>query len=91
MKTNIKTKIKSYKNKIKADFHDEIKLPEQTLCLTYSIILTDSVCTSDKTYYSRVLLEESKYIIEDKEIKRFINEGLTIYEEESKNKNDDEY
>lgn len=42
-------KIKSYNNKIKTNFHDRGLLPEQTPCLTYLVILIDTVYKSDKS------------------------------------------
>ena len=45
---------------------------EKTLCTAHLIILTDSVYRSNESNYSQVLLEECKYIVKDKTIKRFI-------------------
>ena len=46
-----KTKIKPCQNEIKTDFHDERSSIKQIPCLTYSLILIDSVYKSDKNYY----------------------------------------
>ena len=47
----IATILKSFNNEIKTDFHDEGLPPEQTPCLAYSLIPSDSVHKSDKSYY----------------------------------------
>ena len=38
----------------------------------YSIIRFESGCKIDKSYYPEVLFKERKYMVKDKEIKRFI-------------------
>lgn len=40
--------------------------------MAYSIIRFDSGCKVDKSYYSKIIFEECKYMVKDKEIKRFI-------------------
>ena len=60
------TKTKTYKNEIKTDFHDEGLPPEETPCLTYSLVLLDSVYKSDKSYYRQQLLEKCNYFVKIK-------------------------
>ena len=59
----ITTKVKSYKNEIKTVFHDEGLPQEPASCLTYSLMLIDSVFKCGKNYYPQALLEECKYIV----------------------------
>ena len=66
-------KINSNGSEIKSDFHDDGLTPEITPCVTYSIILIDSVYINDKSYYPQKLLDECKYKIKVQEIKRLKN------------------
>ena len=57
----IKTKIKSYGNKINTNFRGK-KIPKENAsfkCL--SLIILDSVIRANKKYYPQTLLEECKY------------------------------
>lgn len=60
----ITTKIKSFENQTKPDFHRNELPTEQNLHLTYS--LTDSVYKTDKSHYPQAFLEECKQIVKDK-------------------------
>ena len=61
----IKTRIKTYKDSIKADFYDKNgskKIPEEKVphnCL--SIIISDSVIYAYEKYHPQTFLEECKY------------------------------
>ena len=57
----IKTKIKSYGNKINTNFRGK-KIPkENASCKCLSLIILDSVIRANKKYYPQTLLEECKY------------------------------
>ena len=61
-KRNLRDKIKSYKGKINANFHNN-KMPKedsQFICL--SVILIDSVFKTSKNYYPQIFLEECKLL-----------------------------
>ena len=46
----VTTKINSFNNEIKSDFHDEESPSEPTLCSTYMLVLIESVYKSDKVF-----------------------------------------
>ena len=61
-KRNLRDKIKSYKGKTNANFHNN-KMPKedsQFICL--SVILIDSVFKTSKNYYPQIFLEECKLL-----------------------------
>ena len=73
----LKTKIKSYNNKIITNFHG--KLPKEGVeCVCHSAVVSVSFFKSSKNYYSEIFLEECKYKIKEKEIKSFIKDDLNI-------------
>ena len=54
----LKTKVKSYNEKINTNFHDN-KIPKEGSEFTcLSVILIDSVFKTGKNYYAQVFLEE---------------------------------
>ena len=62
----LKTKIKSYNEKINTNFHNN-KIPiAGSQCICLSVILIDSVYRKDKSYYPQVFLEEYKYAVKEK-------------------------
>ena len=62
----IKTKIKIYGDKIKANFQGR-KIPkENASCRCLSLIMLDSDIRANKKYYPQTLLEECKYEIKKK-------------------------
>ena len=64
----LRTKIKSYKEKVSANFHVD-KIPKggsQFTCL--SVILIDSVFRTGKNFYPQVFLEERKYVVKEKKM-----------------------
>ena len=76
----IKTKIKTYKDNITANFYNKIgskKVPEEKIphkCL--SIITLDSVLYAYEKYYPQIFLEEYKYAKENIETKNYIDNEL---------------
>ena len=72
----INTKIKSYNNDIKTNFHDENnfrEVPKENSayeCL--SLISLDSVIQTNKKYYPQTFLEECKYKLTNKKVKNLI-------------------
>ena len=57
----IKTKIKSYGDKINTDFQGRKKPKENTSYKHLSLIMLDSVVRVNKKYYPQTLLEECKF------------------------------
>ena len=62
----LKSKIKSYKNKINKNFHYNEMPEEGSLCKFLSAILIVSVIKIGKIYYKQELLKECKYIVSKK-------------------------
>ena len=71
----INTKIKLYNNDIKINFHDENNIREAPKencafkCL--SLISLDSVIQKNKKYYPQTFLEEYKYNLTNKKVKKY--------------------
>ena len=88
----LKTKIKSYNEKINTNFHNN-KIPiAGSQCICLSVILIDSVYRKDKSYYPQVFLEEYKYAVKEK---KFIINDIEMPsddsdKEDSGEKNSDE-
>ena len=61
----IKTKIKSYEQKISTNVHSIKILTDGSQYIYLSVILIDFVFRTGKNYYPQVLLEECKYIVKD--------------------------
>ena len=62
-KKDLKGKIKSYNEKINANFHDN-KIPnEYSTLICLSVILINSVFQIDKNYYHQLFVEECKYVV----------------------------
>ena len=76
----IKTKIKSYNNDIRTNFHGEgnsRKVPKESFsykCL--SLISLDSVIKMGKKYYPQTLLEECKYKLTKKKMEDLITDDF---------------
>ena len=72
----IKTKIKSYNNDIRTNFHGEgnsRKVPKESCTYKcFSLISLDSVIQMGKKYYPQTLLEECKYKLTKKKIEDLI-------------------
>ena len=72
----IKTKIKSYGDKVNTNFQGK-KVPKENAsykCL--SLIMLDSVIRVNKKYYPQTLLEECKYEMKTTKMENFINDDL---------------
>ena len=83
----IKTKIKSYGDKINTNFQGK-KVPKENAsykCL--SLIMLDSVIRVNKKYYPQTLLEECKYEIKKTKMENLINDDL---EKSSSDESDDD-
>ena len=89
----IKTKIKSYNNAIRTNFHGEgnsRKVPKENCsykCL--SLISLDSIIQMGKKYYPQTLLEECKYKLIKKKIEDLITNDFDS-SSESDSKSDSE-
>ena len=82
----IKTKIKSYGDKVNSNFQGN-KIPNKNAsykCL--SLIMLDSIIRVNKKIYPQTLLEECKYKIK---MENLINDGLDL--SSSENKSDNEF
>ena len=72
----IKTKIKSYGNKINTNFQGK-KIPKENTSHKFlSLIMLDSAVRANKRYYPQTLLEECKYEIKKNKTKNLINDDL---------------
>ena len=86
----IKTEIKSYEEKINANFQI-FKVPKkgsQYICL--SVILIDSVFRTGKNYYPQVFLEECKYVVKVKKLAKYIIKDTEISSDQSNTEDSDE-
>ena len=72
----IKTKIKSYRDKLNTNFQGK-KIPKENIsykCL--SLIMLDSVVRVNKKYYLQTLLEEFKYETKKNKMENLVNDDL---------------
>ena len=76
---DVKTKIKSYKGKIKTDFHSNAISKEGSQCICVSAILIDSIYRKDKIYYPQVFLEECKYVATENKMSKFITDDRNVF------------
>ena len=68
----IKTKIKTYEEKVNINFQGK-KIPkENTSCKCLSLIMLDSVVRVNKKYYPQTLLGECKYEIKKTKMENLI-------------------
>ena len=76
----IKTKIKSYNNDIRTNFHGEgnsRKVPKESCTYKcFSLISLDSVIQMGKKYYPQTLLENCKYKLTKKKIEDLITDDF---------------
>ena len=80
----IKTKIKSYGDKVNTNFQGN-KIPKENAtykCL--SLTMLDSVIRVNKKYYPQTLLEECKYIIKNNKTENLINDDLHLISSDNK-------
>ena len=83
----IKTKIKSYKDKVNTNFQGKKVAKENLSYDCLSIITLQSIIKAKKKYYSQILLEECKYEDKNKKVENLINDDLelTSFDDESDN------
>ena len=87
----IKTKIKSYGDKINTNFQGKKVLKENTSYNCLSLIMLDSVIRVNKKYYPQTLLEECKCLIRNNEMENLINGDLDLsLSDQSDNETDNE-
>ena len=63
----MKIKLKSYNGKINTDFHDS-EMPKDDSCCMF----LDSVFKMGKKHYPQAYLEDSKYIVKVRKMKRYL-------------------
>ena len=68
----IKTKIKSYGDKVNTNFQDKI-MPKENV---FSLINLNSVICVNKKFYPQTLLEECKYEIKKNKLEKLISDDL---------------
>ena len=86
----LKTKIKSYNEKINTNFHDN-KIPKESsqfICL--SVILIASVFRTGKNHYPQVFLKECKYVVKEKKIPKYIIDHIEISSDSDRENSDEE-
>ena len=86
----LKTKIKSYKGKINANFHNN-KIPkEDSQFIFLSVTLINSVFRTDNNNYPEVFLEECTFIIKEKKIPKHIIDNIEISSDSDRETSDEE-
>ena len=83
----IKTKIKSYKDKINTNFEGKKGPKENSSHKCLLIITLESIIKANKKYYPQILLDECRYEVKNKKVGNLINDDLelTSYDNESDN------
>ena len=72
----LKTKIKSYDEKVNTSFYND-KMPKGGAhCICLSVVLIDFVFKMGKNYYPQVFSEECNYIVKESGVTKYINEDL---------------
>ena len=66
----LKAKIKSYTRKINTSPQNNIIPKEGSQFICLSVILINSVFRSGENYYPQVFLEEYKYVVEEKSLRK---------------------
>ena len=74
----IKTKIKTYGNKVNTNFQGKKVPKENATYKCISLIMLDSVIRVNKKYYPQTLLEECKYAIKKNKMENLIDHDLTL-------------
>ena len=74
----IKTKIKSYGDKMNTNFQGKKVPKEDTSYKCLSLIILGSVIRVIKKYYPQTLLEECKYVIRKNKMENVINDDLDL-------------
>ena len=73
---HIKTKIKSYGDKVNTSFQGNIIPKEYASYKCFSFIMIDSLIRVNKKYYPQTLLEECKYKIKKNKMENLVKDGL---------------
>ena len=74
----IKTKIKSYGDKVNTNFQGKKVPKENASYKCFSLIMLDSVIRVNKNYYPQTLLKECKYEIKKNKMENLINDDLDL-------------
>ena len=74
----IKTKIKTYGDRVNTNFHGQKVHKENATYKCISLIMLDSVIKVNKKYYPQTLLEKCKYPIKKNKVENLINDDLTL-------------
>ena len=87
----IKTKIKTYRVDVVANFQSKNIPKEKAPCKSLSMIMLDSVIKAKKKYYSQTFLEECKYEPKKMKMENFIDDDLEkrSFDESDDNSNDE--
>ena len=88
----LKTKIKSFEDKVNTNFQGK-KIPKENKSYTsLSLIMPDFVIRVNEKYYPQTLLEECKYKIKRNEIENLVSDDLgSSSSDEFENESDNEY
>ena len=86
----IKTKIKTYGDKMNTNFQCQKVRKENDSYKCISLIMLDAFIRVNKKYYPQTLLEECKYAIRKNKIENLINHDLILsLSDESDNESDE--
>ena len=86
----IKTKIKTYGDKVNINFQGQKVPTEKVSYKCISLVMLDSVIRVNKKYYPQLLLEECKYVIRKNKMENLINHDLSLSSsDESDNESDE--
>ena len=89
---HIKTKIKSYGDKVNTNFQGKNIPKENASYKCLSLIMLGSVIRANKKYYPQTFLEECKYEIKKNKTENVINDDLDLSSsDESDNESDNEF
>ena len=72
----IKTKIRTYGDKVNTNFQGKKVPKENALCKCLSLIMLDSVIRANKRYYPQTFFEEFKYEVKKNKMENVINDDL---------------
>ena len=86
----LKTKIRSYNEKMNTNFHND-KIPKEgSQCISQSVTLIDSVYRKDKDSYPKVFLEEYKYVVKEEKMSKFNTNNIEFSSGDADRENSDE-
>ena len=86
----LKTRTKSYEGKITTNFHYDETTKRGSHCICLSAIQIDSAFKMGKNYYPQVILDECKYIVQEKEKTRYAVHDLQFSFDDFDKRNSDE-